>query len=120
MNYKGLESIREEDFRRLTGIKRSICIKMIAILKEAEAKKKASDGKPNSELAPLALDEVFPIYQRTYLHQHTVFRNPLRHFHRPKTHLHFVLLFFSKSYYLRICGGYAEVFKSGYRYVYHT
>jgi hypothetical protein len=48
MNYEGSESLREEDFRRLTGIRRSTFTKMVAILKEAEAKKKASGGKPNS------------------------------------------------------------------------
>jgi hypothetical protein len=53
MKYEGLASLSELDFRRLTGIKRSTFTKMFEIVKEAEAKKKASGGKPNG----LALED---------------------------------------------------------------
>jgi hypothetical protein len=48
MKYKTLEGLSDEDFRRLTGVKRSTFEKMVIILKEAESNKKAFGGKPNN------------------------------------------------------------------------
>jgi len=48
MRYNCLKDFKDEEFRRLTGIKRSTFEKMIEILKEAECSKKAFGGKPNS------------------------------------------------------------------------
>jgi Helix-turn-helix of DDE superfamily endonuclease len=47
MRYESLKEFKDEDFRRLTGIKRSTFEKIIEILKEAEKKKKNRGGKPN-------------------------------------------------------------------------
>lgn len=47
MKYDKLKEFTEEEFRRLTGIKRQTFNKMIVILKEAEAIKKILGGKPN-------------------------------------------------------------------------
>lgn len=47
MKYKTIKDYRHEEFRRVSGVKRSTFMKMISILREAEAKKKASGGKPN-------------------------------------------------------------------------
>jgi hypothetical protein len=48
MRYKALKEFKDEEFRRLTGVKRSTFERMVDILKEAEVKKKATGGKPNS------------------------------------------------------------------------
>jgi hypothetical protein len=48
MKYACLEDFKDEDFRRLTGVKRSTFTKMIGILKEADIKRKARGGKPNN------------------------------------------------------------------------
>lgn len=47
MKYETLKAFKEEEFRRLTGIKRATFEKMTNILKVAEQKKKALGGKPN-------------------------------------------------------------------------
>ncbi len=47
MRYENLKEFKDEDFRRLTGIKRATFEKMVEILKEAEKKKKNIGGKPN-------------------------------------------------------------------------
>ena len=47
MKYENLKEFKEEDFRRLKGIKRATFEKMIEILKEAEKAKKTLGGKPN-------------------------------------------------------------------------
>ena len=47
MRYEKLKKYNDEEFRRLTGIKRATFFKMIEILEEAEKKKKAAGGKPN-------------------------------------------------------------------------
>ena len=47
MKYEKIKNYKEEEFRRLSGVKRSIFKKMIDILSEAEQKKKARGGKPN-------------------------------------------------------------------------
>jgi hypothetical protein len=47
MKFENVKGLEPDDFRRLTGVKHQIFDKMIEILKEAEAKKKALGGKPN-------------------------------------------------------------------------
>jgi hypothetical protein len=47
MRYSLLKGHNEEEFRRLTGIKRATFEKALTILKEAETKKKETGGKPN-------------------------------------------------------------------------
>ena len=47
MKYDNLKEFKDEEFRRLTGIKRATFEKMIEILKEAEKAKKIRGGKPN-------------------------------------------------------------------------
>ena len=48
MKYPALKELKDKEIRRLTGVKRSTFVKMVGILKEAEIKKKALGGKPNS------------------------------------------------------------------------
>ena len=45
--YEKIAGLKDSDFRRHTGIERGTFEKMLEILKEAEAKKKAAGGKPN-------------------------------------------------------------------------
>ena len=47
MKYHKLQDYSDEEFRRLTGVKRATFEKMINILKDAESKKKSLGGKPN-------------------------------------------------------------------------
>lgn len=47
MRYESLKEFKDEEFRRLTGIKRSTFEKMVGILQEAEKEKKKNGGKPN-------------------------------------------------------------------------
>lgn len=47
MKYTKISHYEDEEFRRLTGVKRATFTKMLEILKEAETKKKAAGGKPN-------------------------------------------------------------------------
>ena len=47
MKYENLKEFKDEDFRRLTGVKRATFEKMVGILKEAEKAKKTLGGKPN-------------------------------------------------------------------------
>jgi hypothetical protein len=47
MRYEHLREFREEEFRRLTGVKKATFVKMLGILNEAEKVKKAKGGKPN-------------------------------------------------------------------------
>ena len=47
MFWQIIKDLKDEDFKRLTGVKRSTFDKMIEILKEAEMVKKARGGKPN-------------------------------------------------------------------------
>lgn len=48
MKYDKIKNYKDEEFRRLSGVKRSTFKKMIEILEEAEKKKKVRGGKPNS------------------------------------------------------------------------
>jgi len=45
--YQQIEKLNEEEFRRLTGIKKVTFNRMVEIVTEAEKVKKASGGKPN-------------------------------------------------------------------------
>jgi Helix-turn-helix of DDE superfamily endonuclease len=47
MRYKKLREFKDEEFRRLTGVRKVTFSKMLEILKEAEKIKKAKGGKPN-------------------------------------------------------------------------
>jgi len=47
MKYNQIKDLLEEQFRRLTGVKRETFKKMIEILREADRKKKASGGRKN-------------------------------------------------------------------------
>mgnify|MGYP003400901743 FL=1 len=47
MRYDCLKEFKGEEFRRLTGVKRSTFEKMVDILKEAESSKKLLGGRPN-------------------------------------------------------------------------
>ena len=46
MKYDKIKNYKNEEFRRLSGIKKATFARMIAILNEAEQKKKAIGGKP--------------------------------------------------------------------------
>jgi len=68
--YERLQNIRDEDFRRLTGVKRVTFNKMTEILNCAEAKKKSKGGRPSKlsiEDRLLAALEYIREY-RTYFH----------------------------------------------------
>lgn len=47
MRYDKLQRYDDEEFRRLTGIKRQTFIKIVQILQAAEINKKSRGGKPN-------------------------------------------------------------------------
>lgn len=47
MRYNQLKELEPEYFRRLTGVKPAIFIRMLSILNEAESIKKLQGGKPN-------------------------------------------------------------------------
>jgi hypothetical protein len=47
LKYEQVKSLSEEQFRRLTGVKRSTFDKMIKILEEADKKKKKKGGRRN-------------------------------------------------------------------------
>ena len=47
MGYEKLKGCEGEEFRRLTGVKKTTYSKMVEILKEAEREKKSRGGKPN-------------------------------------------------------------------------
>lgn len=70
MRYESLKEFKDEDFRRLTGIKRATFEKMVEILKEAENKKKNMGGKPNKLIIEdrllMALEYIREY--RTYFH----------------------------------------------------
>ena len=48
MKYEEVKDLGDEDWRRLTGVKRLTFDKIIDILKKAEAVKKIQGGKPNN------------------------------------------------------------------------
>lgn len=47
MKYLQIKGLEEDKFRRLTGVKRTTFEKMISILTDADAKKKAKGGRKN-------------------------------------------------------------------------
>ncbi len=49
MKFEKINKLGSEEFRRLTGIKRSTFKRMVEILIEEEIKKKARGGKPNKQ-----------------------------------------------------------------------
>jgi len=70
VKYEKMKSYSEEKFRRITGVKRSTFKKMVEILKEAEAKRRAKGGpKPNLTVENMLLAglEYWREY-RTYAH----------------------------------------------------
>ena len=70
MKYEKIKEYKEEEFRRLTGVKRKTFEKMLEILKEAESKKKSKGGKPNNlELEDRLLMALEYLREyRTYFH----------------------------------------------------
>ena len=70
MKYDKIKNYKDEEFRRLSGVKGSTFKKMIEILQEAEKKKKVRGGKPNSlpmeERLLMALEYLREY--RTYFH----------------------------------------------------
>ncbi len=76
MKYESLKEFKDEEFRRLTGIKRATFEKMVDILKEAEKNKKIIGGKPNKlkmEDRLLMTLEYLREY-RTYFHVAAAYR----------------------------------------------
>ena len=70
MKHENLKSVSDEQFRRVTGIKRKTFTKMIELLEVAQKKKKAKGGRPNKfsiEIRLLMTLEYLREY-RTYLH----------------------------------------------------
>jgi hypothetical protein len=70
MRYELLKEFKEEEFRRLTGVKRTTFEKMVAILKEAEKEEKKLGGKPNTLSVPdrLLMALEYLREYRTYFH----------------------------------------------------
>ena len=70
MKYDKIRNYKDEEFRRLSGVKRSTFKKMIEILEKAEKKKKARGGKQNllsmEERLLMALEYLREY--RTYFH----------------------------------------------------
>lgn len=48
MKYNSVKTLKDEAFRRLTGVKRPTFEKMIEILQEAHIKKKSKGGRKNT------------------------------------------------------------------------
>jgi len=70
MEFEQIEEELAENFRRLTGIKRDTFDVMVEILEEAEAKHKASGGRPNNLTIPnrLLMTLEYLREYRTYFH----------------------------------------------------
>ena len=70
MKYEKIKDYKEEEFRRLSGVKKTTFKKMIEILEAAELKKKERGGKPNvlamEERLLMALEYIREY--RTYFH----------------------------------------------------
>ena len=47
MKYRQIKRLEEEEFRRLTGVKRSTFNRMFEILRQADLQKKAKGGRSN-------------------------------------------------------------------------
>ena len=70
MSYDHVLSYTDEQFRRLTGVKRSTFQKMVELLTAAHAQKKAKGGRPNKLTIPemLLMTLEYLREYRTYLH----------------------------------------------------
>jgi hypothetical protein len=70
MKFKQINTLDDEEFRRLTGVKRGTFKRMIEILIEEEVKKKAKGGKPNklSMEDRLLMELEYLREYRTYFH----------------------------------------------------
>lgn len=70
MKLVNLQQMSDEQFRRVTGLKRTTFEKMVELLQEAHTKKKARGGRPNkltvAEMLLMALEYLREY--RTYLH----------------------------------------------------
>ena len=70
MKYDQIKGLAEEEFRRLTGVKRTTFTRMIVILREADKKKKEKGGRNNKlcieDQLLLALEYIREY--RTYFH----------------------------------------------------
>jgi hypothetical protein len=70
MRYEETQGLTEEQFRRLTGVKRPVFVKMVSVLSVAHAQKKARGGRKNKlsvESTLLMALEYLREY-RTYFH----------------------------------------------------
>ena len=70
MKYENLKLASDQQFRRVTGVKRKTFTKMIELLEVAEKKKKAKGGRPNKLSIETRLLMAFEYLReyRTYLH----------------------------------------------------
>ena len=70
MSYRQVLSYSEEQFRRLTGVKKATFHKMVEILTEAQTRKKAKGGRPNKLTLPemLLMTLEYLREYRTYFH----------------------------------------------------
>ena len=70
MLFENIKNLREEDFKRLTGVKRQTFNKMIEILKEAEILKKKKGGRSSKLLLEdrLLMTLEYLREYRTYYH----------------------------------------------------
>jgi len=70
MKYDQIKELSDEQFRRLTGVKRNTFAKMLEILREADQRKKAQGGRKNKLLLEnqllMALEYIREY--RTYFH----------------------------------------------------
>jgi len=70
MRYETIKSLKDEEFRRLTGVKRKTFEGMANLLREAKAKQKAQGGKPNGLIIEDQLLMMLGYWReyRTYFH----------------------------------------------------
>ncbi len=70
MKYENLKSVPDQQFRRVTGVKRETFTKIIELLEVAQKKKKAKGGRPNKLSIETRLLMTFEYLReyRTYLH----------------------------------------------------
>ena len=70
MRYETIKALKEEDFRRLTGVKRKTFDEMASLLSAAKAKQKARGGKPNGLVIEDQLLMMLGYWReyRTYFH----------------------------------------------------
>lgn len=70
MKYDQISNLTEEQFRRLTGVKRTTFMRMLEILTEADCKRKAKGGRKNklSVADQLLLTLEYLREYRTYFH----------------------------------------------------